>query len=282
MNKEQIEKLRENFLVKKEALIKCKDTFKVNIDKLFLDFKNESMTQTIFQLKAKTESKFNDYIENPSTKLKESNHSLSTSLNKLNEEITKAQNEVYESYKLKYDNLIKKINIESAKVKDNYENNIKIKELNLDNKIEKDNDIKIEEILKTSTLSSAGLFSLFGIYLAITEAISAAEVITFATYATSVFGTIGALAGVCIGGAGYGCYKIYKYFNKEQDLVKVVKESKAQFNNKFDEFCSTLEKNLGDDKNNIIDKMNIAIEKQILKMENSIKEIENNQDILNL
>ena len=76
MTKVDLENKVENLIAKKEELLNNKEIFKVTIDKIFSDFKNESFIPCFEQIKSNVNNKFNDYIVNAEVKLKKCDESV--------------------------------------------------------------------------------------------------------------------------------------------------------------------------------------------------------------
>ena len=66
MTKVDLENKVENLIAKKEELLNNKEIFKVNMDKIFSDFKNESFIPYFEQIKSDINNKYNDYEFNDS------------------------------------------------------------------------------------------------------------------------------------------------------------------------------------------------------------------------
>ena len=69
MTKVDLENKVENLMAKKEELLNNKEIFKVNMDKIFSDFKNISFIPYFENIRSEVNNKFNDYIANAETKL---------------------------------------------------------------------------------------------------------------------------------------------------------------------------------------------------------------------
>ena len=105
MTKVDLESKVENLIAKKEELLKNKEIFKVNIERIFSDFKNNSFIPYFDQLKSKINEIFNDYIINAEAKLKKSNEDVETTLNNLKDEIDQTTKNSENSLKVKYEDL---------------------------------------------------------------------------------------------------------------------------------------------------------------------------------
>ena len=112
MTKVDLENKVENLMAKKEELLNNKEIFKVNMDKIFSDFKNTSFIPYFEKLRSDVNNKFNDYIVNAETKLKKYDESVKNTLNGLKNEIEEITKNSENSLKVKYEDLKRKINLE--------------------------------------------------------------------------------------------------------------------------------------------------------------------------
>ena len=116
MTKVDLENKVENLIAKKEELLNNKEIFKVNMDKIFSDFKNESFIPFFDQIKYNANNIFNDYIINAEEKLKKNDDSVEITLKSLMNEIEQITKNSENSLKVKYDDLKTKINLEKEKI----------------------------------------------------------------------------------------------------------------------------------------------------------------------
>ena len=116
MTKVDLENKVENLMAKKEELLNNKEIFKVNMDKIFSDFKNTSFIPYFEKIRSEVNNKFNDYIVNAETKLKKYDESVKNTLNGLKNEIEEITKNSENSLKVKYEDLKTKINLEKEKI----------------------------------------------------------------------------------------------------------------------------------------------------------------------
>lgn len=274
MSEEQLQYKIDIIKEKKEEIQKCKEDFKINVENLFLNFKNESFIPILEKIKTDANYKFSDYINEPKMKLKESNDNVDTALSNLKNEIDKIIRTNNDSYKSKYDNLNAKINIEIAKIKGLIiEYNSKLKELNLQNQILQDKKISIEDIAKPTSIIVGSIGLTTGVILGIATSVGFAESFVCAVFAGSGFAGIGAIIGGIGSIAGYGIYNLWKSFNKEDDLIDLTKKAKEKFSNDYDNFYRNERQKFDEYQKKVIDEVCYEIDKNIMIMENSMKQI---------
>lgn len=273
MKKEQFQDKLYILKAKKEEIQKCKEDFKINVANLFSNFKNESFIPILEKIKEDSIYKFNDYIYQPKMKLKESNDSVNTALSNLKKEIDQIIRTNNDSYKSNYENLKAKINIEIAKIKGLIiEYNSQLQELNPENQILQDQKISIEDIAKPTSIITASIGLTGGLITGIVMSVGFLESFTGAVLVGSSFAGIGAIIGGIGSVAGYGFYRLWKAFNKEDDLIDLTKKAKEKFINDYDIFCKNERKKFDEYKKKVIDEVCNAIEKNIMIMENSMNQ----------
>jgi hypothetical protein len=209
MTKVDLENKVENLMAKKEELLNNKEIFKVNMDKIFSDFKNISFIPYFENIRSEVNNKFNDYIVNAETKLKKYDESVKNTLNSLKNEIEEITKNSENSLKVKYEDLKTKINLEKEKIQGlMIINNDIFREFKLINTDIKNNDLQINDITKPMVGALASIATISGIIFGIIEGVGFAECMAISMTAGCTFGGIGALAGGLIGliGTGVGAF----------------------------------------------------------------------------
>ena len=265
MTKVDLENKVENLMAKKEELLNNKEIFKVNMDKIFSDFKNISFIPYFENIRSEVNNKFNDYIVNAETKLKKYDESVKNTLNGLKNEIEEITKNSENSLKVKYEDLKTKINLEKEKIQGlMIINNDIFREFKLINTDIKNNDLQIN-ITKPMVGVFAGIATLTGIFIGIIEGVGIAECMALSMTAGCALGGIGAFAGGLIGLIGFGAHKLYKEFNKKEEVMEKCKKAQKEFMNQFESYYSQAKNTFEEDKKKIVD--------NILKMETALNEI---------
>jgi hypothetical protein len=277
MNKETYQYKLDDIYARKDELKKYKETFQINIEKLFSDFKKDSFTPFYEQLKQKIIYIFDDYKNNAEEKIKESNKEVNAALQRMKEEIDKKIKEADESYKLKQENLKIQINIQKEKIGDVLiENNLFLGGATLKNNSIKNEEVEPKEIVGPTTITGLSLGVLSGVVLAIIDTVGLAAFVELTTVAGLTFGGIGAIFGAVVGVAGFGVHKAWKYYHKKEDLIKSIEKAKNDFMPSFDKFYSDSKNILDEDKKKIIDSFCNSIDIYISKIDNILNEMEKN------
>ena len=274
MTKVDLENKVENLMAKKEELLKNKEIFKVNMDKIFSDFKNTSFIPYFEKIRSEVNNKFNDYIVNAETKLKKYDESVKNTLNGLKNEIEEITKNSENSLKVKYEDLKTKINLEKEKIQGlMIINNDIFREFKLINTDIKNNDLQIIDITKPMVGVFAGIATLTGIFIGIIEGVGIAECMALSMTAGCALGGIGAFAGGLIGLIGFGAHKLYKEFNKKEEVMEKCKKAQKEFMNQFESYYSQAKNTFEEDKKKIVDNICNGIDNYIIKMENALNEI---------
>ena len=277
MNKETYQYKLDDIYARKDELKKYKETFQINIEKLFSDFKKDSFTPFYEQLKQNIIYIFDDYKNNAEAKIKESNKEVNVALQRMKEEIDKKIKEADESYKLKQENLKIQINIQKEKIGDVLiENNLFLGGATLKNNSIKNEEVEPKEIVGPTTITGLSLGVLSGVVLAIIDTVGLAAFVELTTVAGLTFGGIGAIFGAVVGVAGFGVHKAWKYYHKKEDLIKSIEKAKNDFMPSFDKFYSDSKNILDEDKKKIIDSFCNSIDIYISKMDKILNEMEKN------
>ena len=274
MTKVDLENKVENLMAKKEELLNNKEIFKVNMDKIFSDFKNTSFIPYFEKIRSEVNNKFNDYIVNAETKLKKYDESVKNTLNGLKNEIEEITKNSENSLKVKYEDLKTKINLEKEKIQGlMIINNDIFREFKLINTDIKNNDLQINDITKPIVGVFASIAAMSGIFLGIIEGVGIAQCMTLSMTAGCTFGGIGALAGGLIGLIGFGAHKLYKEFNKKEEVMEKCQKAQKEFMNQFESYYSQAKNTFEEDKKKIVDNICNGIDNYIIKMENALNEI---------
>lgn len=274
MTKVDLENKVENLMAKKEELLNNKEIFKVNMDKIFSDFKNRSFIPYFEKLRSDVNYKFNDYIVNAETKLKKYDESVKNTLNGLKNEIEEITKNSENSLKVKYEDLKTKINLEKEKIQGlMIINNDIFREFKLINTDIKNNDLQIIDITKPIVGTLASIATISGIILGIIEGVGFAQCMAFSMTAGCTFGGIGALAGGLIGLIGFGAHKLYKEFNKKEEVLEKCQKAQKEFMNQFESYYSQAKNTFEEDKKKIVDNICNGIDNYIIKMETALNEI---------
>jgi hypothetical protein len=274
MTKVDLENKVENLMAKKEELLNNKEIFKVNMDKIFSDFKNISFIPYFEKLRSDVNNKFNDYIVNAETKLKKYDESVKNTLNGLKNEIEEITKNSENSLKVKYEDLKTKINLEKEKIQGlMIINNDIFREFKLINTDIKNNDLQINDITKPMVGALASIATISGIIFGIIEGVGFAECMAISMTAGCTFGGIGALAGGLIGLIGFGAHKLYKEFNKKEEVMEKCKKAQKEFMNQFESYYSQAKNTFEEDKKKIVDNICNGIDNYIIKMETALNEI---------
>ena len=274
MTKVDLENKVENLMAKKEELLNNKEIFKVNMDKIFSDFKNRSFIPYFEKIRSDVNYKFNDYIVNAETKLKKYDENVKSTLNGLKNEIEVITKISENSLKVKYEDLKRKINLEKEKIQGlMIINNNLFREFKLINTDIKNNDLQINDITKPIVGVFASIAAMSGIFLGIIEGVGIAQCMTLSMTAGCTFGGIGALAGGLIGLIGFGAHKLYKEFNKKEDLMEKCQKAQIEFMNQFERYYWQAKNIFEEDKKKIVDNICNGIDNYIIKMENSLKKL---------
>lgn len=274
MTKVDLENKVENLMAKKEELLNNKEIFKVNMDKIFSDFKNISFIPYFEKLRSDVNNKFNDYIVNAETKLKKYDESVKNTLNGLKNEIEEITKNSENSLKVKYEDLKTKINLEKEKIQGlMIINNDIFREFKLINTDIKNNDLQINDITKPMVEALASIATISGIIFGIIEGVGFAECMAMSMTAGCTFGGIGALAGGLIGLIGFGAHKLYKEFNKKEEVMEKCQKTQKEFMNQFESYYSQAKNTFEEDKKKIVDNICNGIDNYIIKMETALNEI---------
>ena len=274
MTKVDLENKVENLMAKKEELLNNKEIFKVNMDKIFSDFKNISFIPYFEKLRSDVNYKFNDYIVNAETKLKKYDESVKNTLNSLKNEIEEITKNSENSLKVKYEDLKTKINLEKEKIQGlMIINNDIFREFKLINTDIKNNDLQINDITKPMVGALASIATISGIIFGIIEGVGFAECMAISMTAGCTFGGIGALAGGLIGLIGFGAHKLYKEFNKKEEVMEKCQKAQKEFMNQFESYYSQAKNTFEEDKKKIVDNICNGIDNYIIKMETALNEI---------
>ena len=274
MTKVDLENKVENLMAKKEELLNNKEIFKVNMDKIFSDFKNTSFIPYFENIRSEVNNKFNDYIVNAETKLKKYDESVKNTLNSLKNEIEEITKNSENSLKVKYEDLKTKINLEKEKIQGlMIINNDIFREFKLINTDIKNNDLQINDITKPLVGVFASIAAMSGIFLGIIEGVGFAECMAISMGAGCTLGGIGALAGGLIGLIGFGAHKLYKEFNKKEEVMEKCQKAQKEFMNQFESYYSQAKNTFEEDKKKIVDNICNGIDNYIIKMENSLKKL---------
>ena len=274
MTKVDLENKVENLMAKKEELLNNKEIFKVNMDKIFSDFKNISFIPYFENIRSEVNNKFNDYIVNAETKLKKYDESVKNTLNSLKNEIEEITKNSENSLKVKYEDLKTKINLEKEKIQGlMIINNDIFREFKLINTDIKNNDLQINDITKPMVSALAGIATISGIIFGIIEGVGFAECMAISMTAGCTFGGIGALAGGLIGLIGFGAHKLYKEFNKKEEVMEKCQKAQKEFMNQFESYYSQAKNTFEEDKKKIVDNICNGIDNYIIKMETALNEI---------
>lgn len=274
MTKVDLENKVENLMAKKEELLNNKEIFKVNMDKIFSDFKNTSFIPYFENIRSEVNNKFNDYIVNAETKLKKYDESVKNTLNGLKNEIEEITKNSENSLKVKYEDLKTKINLEKEKIQGlMIINNDIFREFKLINTDIKNNDLQINDITKPMVSALAGIATISGIIFGIIEGVGFAECMAISMTAGCTFGGIGALAGGLIGLIGFGAHKLYKEFNKKEEVMEKCQKAQKEFMNQFESYYSQAKNTFEEDKKKIVDNICNGIDNYIIKMETALNEI---------
>ena len=274
MTKVDLENKVKNLMAKKEELLNNKEIFKVNMDKIFSDFKNISFIPYFENIRSEVNNKFNDYIVNAETKLKKYDESVKNTLNGLKNEIEEITKNSENSLKVKYEDLKTKINLEKEKIQGlMIINNDIFREFKLINTDITNNDLQINDITKPMVGVFAGIATLTGIFIGIIEGVGIAECMALSMTAGCALGGIGAFAGGLIGLIGFGAHKLYKEFNKKEEVMEKCKKAQKEFMNQFESYYSQAKNTFEEDKKKIVDNICNGIDNYIIKMENSLKKL---------
>ena len=274
MTKVDLENKVENLMAKKEELLNNKEIFKVNMDKIFSDFKNISFIPYFENIRSEVNNKFNDYIVNAETKLKKYDESVKNTLNGLKNEIEEITKNSENSLKVKYEDLKTKINLEKEKIQGlMIINNDIFREFKLINTDIKNNDLQIIDITKPMVGVFAGIATLTGIFIGIIEGVGIAECMALSMTAGCALGGIGAFAGGLIGLIGFGAHKLYKEFNKKEEVMEKCQKAQKEFMNQFESYYSQAKNTFEEDKKKIVDNICNGIDNYIIKMETALNEI---------
>lgn len=274
MTKVDLENKVENLMAKKEELLNNKEIFKVNMDKIFSDFKNISFIPYFENIRSEVNNKFNDYIVNAETKLKKYDESVKNTLNSLKNEIEEITKNSENSLKVKYEDLKTKINLEKEKIQGlMIINNDIFREFKLINTDIKNNDLQINDITKPMGIALASIATISGIIFGIIEGVGFAECMAISMTAGCTFGGIGALAGGLIGLIGFGAHKLYKEFNKKEEVMEKCQKAQKEFMNQFESYYSQAKNTFEEDKKKIVDNICNGIDNYIIKMETALNEI---------
>ena len=274
MTKVDLENKVENLMAKKEELLNNKEIFKVNMDKIFSDFKNISFIPYFENIRSEVNNKFNDYIVNAETKLKKYDESVKNTLNGLKNEIEEITKNSENSLKVKYEDLKTKINLEKEKIQGlMIINNDIFREFKLINTDIKNNDLQINDVTKPMVGALASIATITGIIFGIIEGVGFAECLALSMTAGCTFGGIGALAGGLIGLIGFGAHKLYKEFNKKEEVMEKCQKAQKEFMNQFESYYSQAKNTFEEDKKKIVDNICNGIDNYIIKMETALNEI---------
>ena len=152
-------------------------------------------------------------------------------------------------------------------------NNNLFREFKLINTDIKNNDLQINDITKPMFGTYASIATKPGITPGITEGVGFAECMAISMTSGFTFGVIGALAGGLIGLIGFGAHKLYKEFNKKEEVMEKCQKAQKEFMNQFESYYSQAKNTFEEDKKKIVDNICNGIDNYIIKMENALNEI---------
>ena len=152
-------------------------------------------------------------------------------------------------------------------------NNNLFREFKLINTDIKNNDLQINDITKPMVSALAGIATISGIIFGIIEGVGFAECMAISMTAGCTFGGIGALAGGLIGLIGFGAHKLYKEFNKKEEVMEKCQKAQKEFMNQFESYYSQAKNTFEEDKKKIVDNICNGIDNYIIKMETALNEI---------
>ena len=242
--------------------------------KIFSDFKNRSFIPYFEKIRSDVNYKFNDYIVNAETKLKKYDENVKSTLNGLKNEIEVITKISENSLKVKYEDLKRKINLEKEKIQGlMIINNNLFREFKLINTDIKNNDLQINDITKPIVGVFASIAAMSGIFLGIIEGVGIAECMALSMTAGCALGGIGAFAGGLIGLIGFGAHKLYKEFNKKEEVMEKCKKAQKEFMNQFESYYSQAKNTFEEDKKKIVDNICNGIDNYIMKLENAMNEM---------
>ena len=277
MSQEETQTKKDAIFTKIEKLKKNKEDFKINVEKLFSDFKIESFNPLFEQLKVDINYKFDDYINNAEGKLSKSNDDVNTALSNLQKEIEEIVKEGLESYKSLSEKLKSKIELETTKIKGVIiEINSKLREFYFENKITKEKDLSFKTLSESLAISLASIGGVAGIVcgIGIGVGVSLAQCLAGGFYLGTSFGGIGAIFGGLVSLAGYGIHKLWKSFHKKEDLIELTQKAQTQFLSDYEEFLSKTRKKFDEDKKKIIDDICNSVDQYIVRLENKITDLD--------
>lgn len=275
MSQEETQTKKDAIFTKIEKLKKNKEDFKINVEKLFSDFKIESFNPLFEQLKVDINYKFNDYINNAEGKLSKSNDDVNTALSNLQKEIEEIVKEGLESYKSLSEKLKSKIDLETAKIKGVIiEINSKLREFNFESQIAKDKELSLKKLSEPLAIGFGGIGGVTGIAIGIGIGYGLADTVAAGFVFGTSFGVLGVVVGGVVGLAGFGIQKLWKNFHKKEDLIELTQKAQTQFLSKYEEFLSNTRKKFDEDKKKIIDDICNSVEHYILRLENKITDFD--------
>ena len=152
-------------------------------------------------------------------------------------------------------------------------NNDILREFKLINTDIKNNDLQINDVTKPMVGALASIATITGIIFGIIEGVGFAECMALSMTAGCTFGGIGALAGGLIGLIGFGAHKLYKEFNKKEEVMEKCKKAQKEFMIQFESYYSQAKNTFEEDKKKIVDNICNSIDNYIIKMETALNEI---------
>lgn len=275
MSQEETQTKKDAIITKIEKLKKNKEDFKINVEKLFSDFKVESFNPLFDQLKVDINYKFNDYINNAEGKLSKSNDDVNSALSNLQKEIESIVKEGMESYKSQSEKLKSKIDLETAKIKGVIiEINSKLREFDFENQVDKGKELSLKKLSEPLAIGLGSIGGVTGIAIGIGIGYGLADTVAAGFFFWNRFWCSWCSCWRCTWFGWVWDPKLWKNFHKKEDLIELTQKAQAQFLSKYEEFLSNTRKKFDEDKKRIIDDICNSVEHYILRLETNINDLD--------
>lgn len=269
-----------NYLIKRELLQKIeiikksKSYFITKVQEYILDFKEKDFEPIISELENECESKFNDYISHPKSKLSANGDEVNDALNQLGKEIGEIRDKHLKRIEIKLENLKANIILEINKVnKLLFETKAKLEQLYFSNGIKKDKLITLDKMTEAFIVSFGTAGAGFGFLVGVAIGAGAGECIAGGIGLGAAFGGLAAGVGVVVGLVGFGIYNLYKATHKEEDLVELTEKSKKEFFANVNNYCKKLNNSLEEYQASVSSQIESIIENYIYELRKAMDEV---------
>ena len=269
-----------NYLIKRELLQKIEIIKKyksysiTKIQEYILNFKEKDFESIISELLDESESKFNDYISHPKSKLRAYDDEVNNALTQLGKEIEEIRDRYLKKIEIKLENLKANIILEINKVNNLlFDTKAKLEQLYFSNGINKDELVRFDDIAGPLLFGFGFAGAEVGLIAGIAIGAGAGECIAGGIGLGAAFGGLAAGVGLLVGLAGFGIYKLYKVTHKEEDLVELTQKSKKEFLDNVHNYSEKLKNSLEEYQTSVSSQIESIIENYIYELKKAMDEV---------